>query len=293
MEEQNFINFKKTRDLGAMISDTIKFLSVEWKPFLGTIFKISIVPIIIAICAVIYFVMTSTEVFSGFAEFNEDSSFDDLNFSQIFLPLLIYLCSYIVAYALMTVASLSYIKSYIANKGVVNYDEVQKTTQDKFWTYIGLFILVVIIVGFGMLFCFLPGIYFLVVLSLSVCLVIFQNKGVLDSISDSFSFIKDHWWETFGILLEIQILIGIVGFVAGLPASIYQGADMTQILEGQDPAELLNSFADPIYLTLVGISYLINFILYLVSTVVIVFIYYDIKEQKNPSSDMINEIGVH
>jgi len=293
MEEQNFINFKKTRDLGAMISDTIKFLSVEWKPFLGTIFKISIVPIIIAICAVIYFVMTSTEVFSGFSEFNEDSSFDDLNFSQIFLPLLIFLCSYIVAYALMTVASLSYIKSYIVNKGVVNYDEVQKTTQDKFWTYIGLFILVAIIVGFGMLFCILPGVYFAVVLSLSVCLVIFQNKGVLDSISDSFSFIKDHWWETFGILLVVQILIGIIGYFAGLPASLYQGADMATILEGQDPAELLNSFGDPIYLTLVGISYLINFILYLVSTVVIVFVYYDIKEQKNPSSDMINEIGIH
>lgn len=293
MEVQNFINFKKTRDLGAMISDTIKFLSVEWKPFLGTIFKISIVPIIIAICAVIYFVMTSTEFFSGFSQFDENSSFDEINFSQIFIPLLIFLFSYIVAYALMTVASLSYIKSYIANSGVVNYDDIQNTTKEKFWSYIGLFILVAIIVGFGLLFCFLPGIYFAIVLSLTICLVIFENKGVLDSISDSFSFIKGHWWETFGIILVVQILIGIIGFFAGLPASIYQGADMATILEGQEPAELLNSFADPIYLTLVGISYLVNFILYLVSTVVIVFIYYDIKEQKNPSSDMINEIGVH
>ncbi|WP_026777912.1 hypothetical protein [Polaribacter sp. Hel_I_88] len=293
MEDQNFINFKKTRDLGAMISDTIKFLSVEWKPFLGTIIKISIVPVIIAICAVIYFFMTFSDFFVRLADFEENGSFNDLNFSQIFLPLLIFICSYIVAYALMTVSSLAYIKSYISNKGVVNYDEVQKTTQDKFWTYIGLFILVAIIVGFGMIFCILPGVYFAVVLSLSICLVVFKNNGVLDAVSDSFSFIKGHWWETFGILLVIQILIGILGFFAGLPASIYQGADMTTILEGQDPSELLNSFGDPIYLTLVGISYLINFILYLVSTVVIVFIYYDIKEQKNPTSGMINEIGVY
>ena len=293
MEDQNFINFKKTRDLGAMISDTIKFLSVEWKPFLGTIFKIAIVPIIIAICAVIYFVMSSTEFFSDFSQFDENSNFDDLNFSQIFLPLLIFIFSYIVAYALMTVASLSYIKSYIANKGVVNYNEIQETTKEKFWSYVGLIILISIIVGFGVIFCILPGIYFGVVLSLSFCLILFQNKGVLDSISDSFSFIKGHWWETFGILLVIQILIGIIGFFAGLPASIYQGADMATILEGQDPSDLLNSFTDPIYLILVGISYFINFILYLVSTVVIVFIYYDIKEQKNPSSEMINEIGVY
>jgi hypothetical protein len=293
MEDQNFINFKKTRDLGAMISDTIKFLSVEWKPFLGTIFKIAIVPIVIAICAVIYFFMNYSEFIVSFTQIDEYSSFDELNFSQMTLPLLLFLFSYIVAYAMMTVASLSYIKSYIANRGVVNYNEVQETTKDKFWTYIGLFILVVIIVGCGMLFCFLPGIYFAVVLSLSACLVIFQNKGVLDSFSDSFNFIKGHWWETFGILLVVQILIGVVSFVLNLPASIYQGADMASILEGQDPSELLSSFGDPIYLILVAISYLVNFILYLVSTVVLVFIYYDIKEQKNPSSDMINEIGVY
>ena len=293
MEDQNFINFKKTRDLGAMISDTIKFLSVEWKPFLGTILKISIVPIIIAICAVIYFAMISTDFILDLSQFNEDSIFDELNFSQILVPLLIYILSYIVAYSLMTVSSLAYIKSYIANKGFVNFDEVQKTTKDKFWSYIGLFILVAIIVGFGMLFCILPGIYFAVVLSLSICLVVFKNPGALDSISDSFGFIKGHWWETFGILLVIQILIGLIGFFAGLPASIYQGADMTTILQGQDPTELISSFQDPIYLVLMGFSYLINFILYLVSVVVIVFVYYDIKEQKNPSSEMIDEIGVY
>ena len=293
MEDQNFINFKKTRDLGAMISDTIKFLSVEWKPFLGTILKISIVPIIIAICAVIYFAMISTDFILDLSQFSEDSNFDELNFSQIFVPLLIYIFSYIVAYSLMTVSSLAYIKSYIANKGFVNFDEVQKTTKDKFWSYIGLFILVAIIVGFGMLFCILPGIYFAVVLSLSICLVVFKNTGALDAISDSFGFIKGHWWETFGILLVIQILIGLIGFFAGLPASIYQGADMTTILQGQDPTELISSFQDPIYLVLMGFSYLINFILYLVSVVVIVFVYYDIKEQKNPSSEMIDEIGVY
>jgi len=293
MEDQNFINFKKTRDLGAMISDTIKFLSVEWKPFLGTILKISIVPIIIAICAVIYFAMISTDFILDLSQFSEDSNFDELNFSQILVPLLIYIFSYIVAYSLMTVSSLAYIKSYIANKGFVNFDEVQKTTKDKFWSYIGLFVLVAIIVGFGMLFCILPGIYFAVVLSLSICLVVFKNTGALDAISDSFGFIKGHWWETFGILLVIQILIGLIGFFAGLPASIYQGADMTTILQGQDPTELISSFQDPIYLVLMGFSYLINFILYLVSVIVIVFVYYDIKEQKNPTSEVIDEIGVY
>lgn len=291
MGNQNFVNFKKTRDLGAIISDTFKFLSVEWKPFFATILKISIVPVLIAIAVAIYFVMSSTSFYGDLLQLNDYDSDVDFNFSEIFLPLLAFFFSYLIAYALMTVASLSYIKSYIENKGTVNYEEIQNSTKEKFWPYVGLFFLIGIIVFIGLMFCVIPGIYFGVVLSLSICLLIFQNRGALDAISDSFSFIKEHWWETFGILLVIQILIGVVSFIVDLPASLYQGLDMASVLESRDTSELTASFTDPIYLGLVAISYVVKFILYIVSTVATVFIYFDIKEQKNPSSDVIDEIG--
>lgn len=291
MGNQNFVNFKKTRDLGAIISDTFKFLSVEWKPFFATILKISIVPVLIAIAVAIYFVMSSTSFYGDLLQLNDYDSDVDFNFSEIFLPLLAFFFSYLIAYALMTVASLSYIKSYIENKGTVNYEEIQNSTKEKFWPYVGLFFLIGIIVFIGLMFCVIPGIYFVVVLSLSICLLIFQNRGALDAISDSFSFIKEHWWETFGILLVIQILIGVVSFIVDLPASLYQGLDMASVLESRDTSELTASFTDPIYLGLVAISYVVKFILYIVSTVATVFIYFDIKEQKNPSSDVIDEIG--
>lgn len=290
MENPNFINFKKRRDLGTMLSDTFKFLSIEWKPFFLTIFKIAIVPVLIAICAVIYYVMYSTSFLGDFLQMNDDNS--DINFSQIILPLLVFMITYLVAYALVTVASLSYIKSYIVNKGVVNYQEIQELTKEKFWPYVGLFFLIGIIIGFGLLFFIVPGIYFGVVLSLSICLLIFQNKGVLDSINDSFGFIKNHWWETFGIILVVQIIIGVISFVLDLPASIYQGVDMASVIQNSDSNEILSFFSDPIYLTLIAISYFVKFILYTLSIIVTVFIYYDIKEQKNPSSDIINQIGV-
>lgn len=291
MEEQNFINFKRTRDLGAIISDTFKFLSIEWKPFFATILKISFIPVLIAICAAIYFVMNSTSFYGELLQINDYDNEGDFSFSQMFLPLFAFIVSYLVAYALMTVSSLAYIKSYITNKGLVNYEEIQNSTKAKFWPYVGLFILIAIMVGVGLMFCFLPGIYLGTVLSLSICLLIFQNKGALDAVSDSFSFIKDHWWETFGILLVIQILIAIVSFVVALPASIYQGIDMSTVIQNQDTTELIGSFSDPIYLGLLAISYIIKFILYIISTVATVFIYFDIKEQKNPSSHIIDEIG--
>jgi hypothetical protein len=52
---------------------------------------------------------------------------------------------------------------------------------------------------------------------------------------------------------------------------------------------------DPIYLSLLVFSNFVKFILYMVTIVATVFIYYDIKEQKYPSSTDsrgIDEIGV-
>tara|TARA_B100000795_G_C22800817_1_gene441827 strand:- start:200 stop:1075 length:876 start_codon:yes stop_codon:yes gene_type:complete len=290
MDTQNFINFKKKRDLGAILSDTFKFLYTEWKTFFGTILKISIIPILIAICAVIYYGMSSVSLLGDFSQIADlQGSF---NFSDFLLPLLAFFFSYLVAYALITVSALAYIKSYIENKGVVNYEEIQNATKDKFWPYVGLFFLNGIIIFFGLLFCFLPGIYFGVVLSLSICLLIFQNKSVTEAINDSFGFIKEHWWETFGVIIIVQLVIGLISFMIDLPASLYQAADIVSILQGGGSNEILNSFSDPIYLMLIAFSYFIKFILYMVATVATVFIYYDIKEQKDPSTEIIDEIGL-
>ena len=290
MDTQNFINFKKKRDLGTILSDTFQFLSSEWKPFFGTILKISIIPILIAICAVVYYGMSSV---SFLGDFSQIADFQGaLNFSDLLLPILAFLFSYLIAYALITVAALAYIKSYIDNKGVVNYEEVQNSTKEKFWPYVGLFFLNGIIVFFGALFCFLPGIYFGIVLSLSICLLIFQNKSVTDAINDSFGFIKGHWWETFGVLIVVQLIIIFISFILDLPATLYQAADITSIIQGDASDEILKSFSDPIYLMLIALSYFIKFILYMVATVATVFIYYDIKEQKDPSTEIIDEIGV-
>ncbi|ARV14039.1 hypothetical protein [Polaribacter sp. SA4-12] len=292
MNDQNFIQFKKKRDLGTMLSDAFKFLSVEWKPFFYTIFKTAIIPVLIAICIMIYYLISSTQVFGGIAETANVDNVFDFNFSELILPVFGFIFSYLIAYALISVSALSYIKSYISNNGVVNFEEVSALTKDKFGAYVGLFILNGIIVFFGLLFCFLPGIYLGIVLSLSMCLLIFQNKGVMDSIGDSFNFIKGHWLETFGILLVVQIIIGIIGFFVDFPVSLYSGGSLGSDLLGEDPNELFNIYKDPIYLILLIISNLIKFVLYIVTLVVTVFIYYDIKEQKNPSTDVINEIGV-
>ena len=292
MDHQNFIEFKKKRDLGLIISDSFKFITTEWKSFFGTILKAAVIPIFVAIGAMIYYVMCSTTVFGDIANTTNFNNPFNLNFKELIIPIFIFLVAYLVAYALVTVSALSYIKSYISNKGVVNIEEVTTLAKDKFGAYVGLFFLNGIIIFFGALFCFLPAIYLGVVLSLSICLLIFQDKSVVDAISDSFIFIKGHWWETFGVLIVIQLIIGVVGFLVDLPAAFYQFINIGFGLKDQDAVEILAIFKDPIYIVLLVVSYFIKFILYTVTTVATVFIYYDIKEQRNASTDGINEIGL-
>lgn len=99
-------------------------------------------------------------------------------------------------------------------------------------------------------------------------------------------------WETFGVLIVVQLIIIFISFILDLPATLYQAADITSIIQGDASNEILKSFSDPIYLMLIALSYFIKFILYMVATVATVFIYYDIKEQKDPSTEIIDEIGV-
>ena len=138
----------------------------------------------------------------------------------------------------------------------------------------------------GTLLCFFPGIYLGIVLSVSTCILIFQNRGVFDSIGDSFSFIKDHWWDTFGVLFVVHLLIFVISLVLNLPMIIYE-YDVTGF-------NFVNfdTLSDPIYLILTIVSYIVEFVFYVVSLIATALIYFDIEEQKYPSTPkIIDEIG--
>ena len=137
MDNQNFIQFKKKRDLGTMLSDAFKFLTVEWKPFFYTIFKTAIIPVLIAIGIMIYYLMISVQAFSVMSETSDVDNFFDFNYSELILPIIGFVFSYLIAYALVSVSALSYIKSYISNNGVVNFEEVNAVTKSKFGAYLG------------------------------------------------------------------------------------------------------------------------------------------------------------
>ncbi|RPD94494.1 hypothetical protein EGM88_12195 [Aureibaculum marinum] len=283
MQNYNFIEFKKERDLGAIINDTFKFIRENWKPYFGAIIKIAGPFILIGSILMVLFFSYYLGVVGEVAGMNQSSNPDDVfgligpMFGWIGLLAIVLILVFII----VSLTSLFYIKSYISNDGNVNFDDVKSNTFQNIWKYLGLGILVALMIGFGLILCYLPGIYLWVVLSLSTSIMVFENKSVGDSISHSFTLIKGQWWNTFGVLLVIGILVNILGYAFSVPALLYQLIGQGTMLGSDDPTEVFNIFKDPIYIGLNVLSYIGKFVLSSITLISAVFIYYDLNEQKN------------
>tara|TARA_R110000787_G_scaffold190356_4_gene301802 strand:- start:1925 stop:2818 length:894 start_codon:yes stop_codon:yes gene_type:complete len=296
MITNNYIEFKKERDLGAMITDAFKFLRQEWKPFFTTIIKVSLVPVLLAVASTIYYSLSSSDFLSNVFNFSQLGTSQEANtdYGLFFIAFLIYIIFNLIAYVMVTASAMYYVKSYIDNQGKIDYYYVKSMTFKKFWSFSGLFFVTGIIVGVGSMICGLPGVYFWVVLSLSSCILVFFEKGAMDSISDAFNFIKGHWWETFGILIVIFLIVLVISFITQLPATIYQLIKMgTSTFGSEDPTEMMEIFKDPIYLALLVISEVFKFSFSTITLLVTIFVFFDINEQKNNTGaiDKIDTIG--
>ena len=293
MNNNNYVEFKKERDLGAIITDTFAFLRIEGKPFFITILKVAIVPILLAVAAILYYLFAISNVFSQVDFSNPDANFNAFSTGSMFLSMFLVGVFYILAYVFINVAAMYYIKSYIDNKGIVDFEYVKQEVKNKFWSFLGVGILTGIVVFVGAFLCFFPAIYLYITLSLAIPILVFQDKPAMDAFGDSFSFIKGHWWETFGVMIVVGLLIMVLGYIFSVPALIYQLIKGFTVFSTDDPATVVSLISDPIYLFLNVISYVGRFLFYAVTLVSSVFIYFDINEQKNASGtyEKIDSLG--
>lgn len=270
-----YIEFKKQRELGEILSDTFAFLRAEFKPFFTTFFKI-IGPylIVMLICYALYMYQ-----FGDLFNFNVERSDSLSNGLMLFAVGAAFFVSIIATYVLSQATTLFYIESYSNNKGIANFDEVKKNVYESFWQFIGLGFLVGICVGVGFMFCLIPGIYLYVPLVLSFSIMVFNRKGVSDAFSYSFTLVKDHWWITFASLFVVGIIVMVASYAFALPSTIYTYAKMG-ILSGEIDAENF-SIVDPVSILLGVISTLAQFLLNIISVVASVLIYFDLNEKKN------------
>jgi hypothetical protein len=280
MEITNFSEFKKSRDLGSIITDAFKFIRENWKGYFGTVVRVAGPAFIVLIVSMGLYMRSLGGMMTGFASDNPSFGSSQFGFEVIGYVILTTL-SALAFFVLMQMASLYYIKSYIENNGIVERSEIITNIKQNFWKFLGYGFLMIIMIMIGWILCLAPGIYLWVVFSLGTSILVFEGKSVGDTISYCFTLIKDHWWETFGVVLVITILVAIIGQIFGVPAMIYQFVKMGTVASGNDPSAVFEVFSDPIYLVLMVISYVGQFLLSSITLITSVFIYYDLNEQKN------------
>ncbi len=274
-----YIEFKKQRELGEILSDSFGFIRNEFKPFFSTILKIVGPYIVIMLISMGFYMFTIGDIFNLSAIGNPTATQTYSPFIMVFAILALILSS-IAAYVLAQGTVLHYIKSYINNKGAVNYDEIRQGVYGSFWSLFGLGILVGLSVMIGAIFCLIPGIYLAVPLSVSFAILVFLKKDAMESYQYSFTLIKENWWMTFVTLFVVYIIVAIATYAFSLPAVIYTWIKMG-VFSGEMDAENFNIFNDPIYLLLNILSTLIRFLMNIIFLVSTSLIFFNLNEKKN------------
>lgn len=287
------INFKNERDLGAIITDAFGFIRTEWKLLFTCIFKITWPFIAISLFGLASYFYSFSNILDNLSYNSfESNPFAMFSGSNAFFILLLMFAA-IATYTLMQIAATFYIKSYIENNGQVVYDDIVRQTRTKFWPILGFVILSFILIIMGTMFCIIPGIYLYVPLTLGIAIMTFEDKSIGETISHCFALVKDKWFETFGVLLVVTILIGILGYVFSIPSLIYTIVKMATSISKEDPLAAKGILSDPIYLTLTIFSYVGRFLMTVITVIAIVLIYFDLNEQKYQSGtiETIDNLG--
>ena len=269
-----YIEFKKKRELGEILSDTFAFIRNEFKSFCGVYFKIVGPYLVVMLICYGFYISQFGDPGNIFLSLGTVSSM-----ALILAIGLLLLLSALVSYVMSQATVLFYIKSYVDNRGTIDFTEVKKNVYGAFWKLLGLAVLVSISLVAGFMVCILPGIYLYVPLMLSFSILVFNNETVTDAFSNSFTLIKNHWWITFATIFVVFIIVGIAGLVFSLPGQIYTLVKVG-IFSGEVDAESYGMI-DPLMIIFGVISTLAQFLLNIISVIASVLIYFDLNEKKN------------
>ncbi len=271
MENKTVFRFRKTRDFGDLLSDTFKFIRENYKNFFVINFKICAPFLIALILSNAYY--TYVTIGTGFG---------DLMGGGFLVPMLINFLALFVYITALYLSVFHYIKSYVANDGKVNEEDIRDGIKQQLGSALVLEFLVWIITFVGLVFILVPGIYLGVVLSLALPIMVFEGKGIGDSFSDSFSLIRDNWWFTFGVLIVFGIIMYVINVVFQMPMIVYMIINMISGVDAgiETMAQNMEN-KDPIMVVLTILASIAQYLLYIVTPIFIALIYFNLHEEKN------------
>ena len=85
----------------------------------------------------------------------------------------------------------------------------------RFGSVILVSLLVGLIVAVGFLLLVVPGIIFLVFLSLSIPVLIVEGRRGTEAMGRSWNLVKGHFWHALGVIVVVALIVGIISGIIG------------------------------------------------------------------------------
>ncbi|MGN8226389.1 hypothetical protein [Gracilimonas sp. BCB1] len=205
---------QKYRDLGGILTDSFTYIRVHYKS-LGKALGLLVLP---------FYIISGLLVGSGYSSFftavmdNPDASAEALFSGDFLIGMLLLAFS---SGALLTV-SLTHI-NLARNTSEVRFEDIFNNFGRNFFTLLGLYLLIIIIVFFGFMFFIIPGIYIGIKLFVAPAVAVIEQRNPFDSISRSWDLVQGHWWFTFATYLVMNIITSFMSYVLIIPMSILFG----------------------------------------------------------------------
>lgn len=288
---KSYIEFKKQRDFGELLSDTFNFIRDEFKPFMKMVLTISAPALILFIIGMTFYTYSVTDALV----YNPNYTFgftikDPILFLSSFG---LYLLTFFIALMFMSSSTLHYIKSYINNSGNVDSEEVKRNVNKTILSFMGLGFLKWLTISVTIAICVLPVLYFMVPMYIVFSIYIFEPKqSSTDAYGKSYSLINEDFWLSIGLIIVIAILYYVISLVFSIPSGIYSFIQQGVYSGEIDPGSLTNS-VDPIFILINVISTFFGILLNLIPTTAGVFLYFHLNEKRNFTGtfERISNIG--
>ncbi|GMQ27650.1 hypothetical protein [Algoriphagus confluentis] len=261
---QTYFELRKRRELGEILSDTFTFARINSKTLL---------PILIKTTGVFFLINL---FFSAVYQYTTLDNLAVTNPGLFFGSLLLMLMGSLLYYASASSAIYSFMADYLENKGLVDPNQITQKSWSLMVNLLLLGLMVYFILLIGLVFFLIPGIYLLIPAALSFPILIFRNLGKWESFKASFKLVSGYWWVTFGTLLVVVIVIGIISFVFSLPATVYLSLK-TLVVEPETNA----MSGDFIFLLLSTLSSAVGNLLSIFLIIAMGLVYFDLDEEKN------------
>ncbi|RAJ20682.1 hypothetical protein [Pedobacter cryoconitis] len=211
------VEFKKLREFGDIINDTIRFFKENFKPLLKVFVYFCGVFIVAGMIAAIFQqigmqrAIRNTNVFTTYGRFA-----GLLSLSYFFVVLI-----GIISYTALNVSILSFIALYIEKGNVApTVEEVWGYFKYYFFRVFGSSFLIGLLLIAGFCLCLIPGFYLFPAISLMLPIIIFENASLGYAFSQSFRLLREHWWVTAATILILWVITYATSSFASLPAII-------------------------------------------------------------------------